>query len=75
MVIYFHILIRRYDMKKFVSLLLCAVMVFSLSAVAFADGGEVYKMEMEPDVKRIYDAEGNYALLASVRIFWQSSTA
>lgn len=51
-------------MKKFVSLLLCAVMVFSLSAVAFADGGEVYKMEMEPDVKRIYDAEGNYALLA-----------
>lgn len=51
-------------MKKFVSVLLCAVMLFSFSAAAFADGGEVYKMEMEPDVKRIYDAEGGYALLA-----------
>lgn len=48
-------------MKKLVSLLLCAVMIFSLSAVAFAEGGEVYKMEMEPDVKIITDEDGNYA--------------
>lgn len=51
-------------MKKFVSLLLCAVMVFTFSAVAFADGGEVLKMEMLPDGRSVFGEDGKRVTLA-----------
>jgi len=46
-------------MKKFISLLLCAVMLCSFSAAAFADDARIFKMEMEPDIKRVFDEDGS----------------
>lgn len=51
-------------MRKFVSLLLCAVMICSLSAVAFADGGEVLRMEMAPEGRSVFGEDGNRVTLA-----------
>lgn len=51
-------------MKKLISLLLCAVMICSLSAAAFADGGEILRMEMEPEGRSVFGEDGNRVTLA-----------
>lgn len=45
-------------MKRFISILLCAVMLFALGAVAFADGEEILTMKMDRNGRTVFYSDG-----------------
>lgn len=51
-------------MKKFISLLVCVVMICSLSTAVFAEDTQILKMEMLPDGRSVFNEDGERVTLA-----------
>ena len=48
-------------MKRFISIMLCAAMLLSLSVAAFAESGEILTMKMDRNGRSVYYEDGSRA--------------